>query len=71
MPSNYRKSKDKSNWERLSQKMSNVSYIDAFDLFRSKKECYYYKTDTHWNDQGASIAFDTIINKINNIYQLN
>ncbi|MBP7319426.1 MAG: hypothetical protein KA953_00015 [Lachnospiraceae bacterium] len=58
MPSNYRKSKDKSNWERLSQKMSNVSYIDAFDLFRSKKECYYYKTDTHWNDQGAYLVVE-------------
>lgn len=58
MPYYYKKSKDESNWERLRKMMSNVSYLDTFDLFQNKEECYYYKTDTHWNDQGAYMVVD-------------
>ena len=61
MPYNYRKSKEQSNWERLKKKMDNVSYLDTFDLFRSKKECFYYKTDTHWNDQGAYLVVENAL----------
>lgn len=57
---------------------ANVKNINMLDLreklIKSKQQesdILYWKTDTHWNEKGASIAFDTIINKINNIYQLN
>ncbi|WP_152055321.1 alginate O-acetyltransferase AlgX-related protein [Aliarcobacter butzleri] len=55
--------------------MKNINILDLRKkLIESKQQeldILYWKTDTHWNEKGASIAFDTIINKINNIYQLN
>lgn len=57
---------------------SNLKGINILDLrvelseARKKElDILYWKTDTHWNEKGASIAFNTIINKINNIYKLN
>jgi len=58
MPFYYKKSNEKSNWERLEQALDNVTYLDSFQLFRSKDECLYYKTDTHWNDLGAYAIFE-------------
>lgn len=55
--------------------IKNINILDLREkLIESKQQesdILYWKTDTHWNEKGASIAFDTIINKINNIYQLN
>ncbi|PWE21265.1 alginate O-acetyltransferase AlgX-related protein [Aliarcobacter skirrowii] len=55
--------------------IKNINMLDLREkLIESKQQesdILYWKTDTHWNEKGASIAFDTIINKINNIYQLN
>ena len=31
----------------------------------------YHKTDTHWNEYGASIAYDATIDKLNEIYSIN
>lgn len=58
MPFYYEQSIEKSNWERLEQELSKVSYLDSFQLFRSKDECLYYKTDTHWHDLGAYAIFE-------------
>lgn len=58
MPFYYEKSLEQSNWERLEQELDKVSYLDSFQLFRSKDECLYYKTDTHWNDLGAYAIFE-------------
>ncbi len=45
---------------------SNVEIIDARDelLERKKADSIWYKTDTHWNELGAFVAYDVLINAI-------
>ncbi|KGT90753.1 alginate O-acetyltransferase AlgX-related protein [Enterobacter cancerogenus] len=42
-------------------------YVDTFSEMKSKKNSItapmYFKTDTHWNELGASIAFNALKNK--------
>ena len=54
--------------------LRNINILDLREkLVEAKKQesdILYWKTDTHWNEKGASIAFDTIINKLNiNLYK--
>jgi hypothetical protein len=50
-------------------KHSNVAVLDLHQpLLEAKKdERVFYKTDTHWNDMGAFIAYQAIITKINQL----
>src|SRR6185312_9897473 len=50
------------------KKELNFSIIDLRQTLLSKKAIglLYYKTDTHWNALGASIAYSTIMERIKN-----
>jgi len=52
----------------------DIAILDLRNKLLESKEkeidILYWKTDTHWNEKGASIAFDTIINQLNGIYKL-
>lgn len=38
-----------------------IHYVDLFSAFAEAGECYYYKTDSHWTDQGAALAADALL----------
>lgn len=50
------------NAKRLAAELAgqNVDYLDLFGLFRGQEETLYFKTDSHWNSQGAACAADGI-----------
>lgn len=38
-----------------------ICYADLFSALDGADTCLYYAQDTHWNEKGAAIAFDTIM----------
>lgn len=50
-------------------KDKNINLLDLRPSMKEKIETkIYYITDTHWNDKGASIAYNQTINYMNRIY---
>ncbi|NOX47221.1 MAG: hypothetical protein GXO89_09620 [Chlorobi bacterium] len=41
-----------------------VDYVDVYDEFIDMDSVLYFGTDSHWNDKGAQIAVDKIIEQI-------
>ncbi len=39
----------------------NVSYLDLFLLFQEQKEVLYLKRDSHWNNKGACLVYNGIM----------
>ena len=63
----YQKASDIKNLTLLKEKLYalHVNYIDLESaLIANKDQALYYKTDTHWNDAGALIAYRMIMNNI-------
>lgn len=60
MPYNYIKSPDSSNAARIMESLDEVNYVDLFNMFEAKDEELYFKTDTHWNDEGAYYAYEAM-----------
>jgi hypothetical protein len=55
-------------------KKKNINLLDLRPaLLKNKKqeELIYWKTDTHWNEKGAALAFEEIISYINKKHQIN
>ena len=52
-----------SNADRLSSALKEygVHYVDLFAAFRDTDETLYLKRDSHWNEKGAVLAYDTIL----------
>ncbi len=63
MPARYKKSQDKHNINLLNDLFENsdIKYVNLTELFSGWDECLYQKTDTHWNDYGATIAYNEMI----------
>lgn len=40
---------------------AGIPYLDLFSVFHNREEVLYYKTDSHWNEQGAALAADSIL----------
>ncbi len=40
-----------------------VCYADLFAALEGSDECLYYAQDTHWNNKGAALAFEAIMEK--------
>ncbi|MCR5005213.1 MAG: hypothetical protein K6A77_04860 [Clostridiales bacterium] len=38
-----------------------VHYCDLFTVFKNEKEVLYFRQDSHWNNKGALLAYDTIL----------
>lgn len=53
------------NAERLIAQLEacNVNYADLFTAFRENKTLYF-KTDSHWNSEGAALAADAILGRL-------
>lgn len=69
MPKRYKKS-EQSNLDRLTPKLqqSGINYVDMRQAFSELEDMYYYKTDTHWNTQGAVIGYETLMSSLYDDY---
>ena len=38
-----------------------VNYVDLFSLFREQDEILYYQRDSHWNQKGAVMVYNTLL----------
>ncbi len=45
-------------------KEKNISYTDLFTLFDSYDETLYLKRDSHWNNKGARLVYDCLMNEL-------
>ncbi len=41
-----------------------VTFTDLFTVFRDQDEVLYHKRDSHWNNKGAALAADSILNTL-------
>lgn len=41
-----------------------VSYADLYEMFSGEEEVFYHKTDSHWNNKGASMAAETLLSAL-------
>ncbi|MDO4553728.1 MAG: hypothetical protein Q4B70_01120 [Lachnospiraceae bacterium] len=41
-----------------------TSYVDLFQIFEAQKETLYLKRDSHWNQKGAVLAYDTLLDSL-------
>lgn len=54
---------EKSDMERLKPwlEKEQVYYADLFELFSSQNEILYYKKDSHWNQKGAVLVYNALL----------
>lgn len=45
-------------------KEKNIIYTDLFTLFNSYDEILYLKRDSHWNNKGAMLVYDRLMNDL-------
>ncbi|MDD6070543.1 MAG: hypothetical protein PUC12_06970 [Clostridiales bacterium] len=62
---NY-KSSSKKNMDMLKPKLkeAGISYVDLFEAFEKEQEILYLKRDSHWNNKGAVLAYNTILDNL-------
>ncbi len=58
---------DESNAERLKEQLeeNGINYVDLFALFESQDEVLYLKRDSHWNNKGALLAYNALMDALN------
>lgn len=45
-----------------------VNYADLFSVFETRDEVLYHKRDSHWNNKGASLAADTLLDALGQLH---
>lgn len=62
----YIKPGDTSNLERLTGMLSEqgVEYIDVKELFQKENDVLYFHRDSHWNNKGAVLAYNALMEKL-------
>ncbi|MDY4079289.1 MAG: hypothetical protein SOY42_10990 [Clostridium sp.] len=48
-----------------SLKENNINYVDLVSAFKNNDEVLYHKLDSHWNNKGAVLANNTILDYLN------
>lgn len=64
MPDSYLEPSDDSNAQQLSQKLSDTSYVDLFEVLTTSEEITYLERDSHWNNYGAYLGFQEIMDSL-------
>lgn len=61
-----RKASNARNMEMLAPKLKEygVAYLDLFSLFEAQDEILYLKRDSHWNQKGAVLVFNALLNQL-------
>ena len=44
---------------------NKVNYVDLFKLFNNQGEQLYYEKDSHWNNKGAVMVYNALLDKLN------
>lgn len=47
---------------------SDLNYLNLFDVFENKNEVLYFKRDSHWNNKGALLAYNSIMDTTGKSY---
>ena len=57
---------EESNINRFTASLNNsrLNYCDLFTPLKSQNEVVYFKQDSHWNNKGALIAYNEILNSV-------
>lgn len=64
MPKRYQYTiSEKSDLERLTPYLEaeGVNYVDMYELFKNESDVLYYKKDSHWNNKGAVLAYNALL----------
>lgn len=63
MPYYVKKAGETSNLKKVSEqlKKQKVNYADLYEMFKKEKETLYLKRDSHWNNKGAVLAYNAIM----------
>ena len=61
-----RKVSDKKNLTRIRSwlEKEGVQYVDLYRVLSEQEEVLYHKRDSHWNNKGAALAADTLLNAL-------
>lgn len=70
MPYYYQKG-EKNNLRMLTERFQKdgISYIDLYAAFREKEEVLYFQRDSHWNNQGALLAYRSLMKRTGKAYE--
>lgn len=62
MPYYYQQGTD-SNLDRLNKllEQENIHFVDLKEAFQKEDEILYFKRDSHWNNKGAVLAYNTML----------
>lgn len=41
-----------------------INYLDLFSLFKEQDEVLYYKRDSHWNNKGAVLVYNAMMDRL-------
>lgn len=50
-------------------KNSDINYCNLFDVLSAQNETLYLKTDSHWNNKGALLAYNNILDTIGKAHE--
>ena len=66
MPYYITKASNRHNRDRLAAVLSSygVNYADLFEAFRKQDETLYFERDSHWNNKGALLAYNTLLDAL-------
>lgn len=65
MPKRYLENHKDSNFSALAPYLEEMdAYIDLFSVFEAEEKPLYFKEDSHWNNEGALLARNTILKGI-------
>ena len=48
---------------------SDIPYCNLFEVFAKQSETLYLKTDSHWNNKGALLAYNTILDTLEKAHE--
>lgn len=65
LPYYYKKSNVPNNMERIVEKLENVEYLDLKNVFENQDEILYHRLDSHWNNKGAELALNSLLELLN------
>ncbi len=65
MPYYYQKGSE-SNLANLTERMemAGISYLDLYSLFQEEEDVLYFQRDSHWNNRGAVLAYNGLMDYI-------
>ncbi len=64
MPKRYVKVSEQNNLSLLTAVLTDVPYVDLRSALAARNETLYHATDSHWNNRGACIAYNTLLDAV-------